>query len=77
MENFIKIREEIISQLAGIKYSGDLSDLGNEIGIVIARYFDKDNKAADFIQGLKHGISLTDGSHDTEELPKNKRHGNM
>ena len=63
MENFHKIKEEIRFQLDTINYVGDLSDLGNEIGIVIAKYFNDENTVNDFIHGLKHGISLTDGTH--------------
>jgi hypothetical protein len=63
MENFHKIKEEIRFQLDNINYVGDLSDLGNEIGIVIAKYFNDENTVNDFIHGLKHGISLTDGTH--------------
>jgi hypothetical protein len=43
-----------------------MSDIGNEIGIVIAKYFNKNKlgfELEDFIAGLKHGISLTDGTH--------------
>ena len=63
MEKFNIARHEIIVQLNKINYKGDLSDIGNEIGIVIAKYFDEENKVDDFIHGLKHGISLTDGTH--------------
>jgi len=63
MENFSKINNEIISQLKSVTYNGDLADIGNEIGIIIAKYFDKDNTINDFLNGLKHGISLTDGTH--------------
>ena len=45
----------------------DLSDIGNEIGIAVGENilnvkklgFDVDS----FINGFKHGISLTDGTH--------------
>jgi hypothetical protein len=63
MEKFDEVMEDIIFQLSEITYQGDLSDIGNEIGIVIAKYFDETNTVKDFISGLKHGISLTDGSH--------------
>ena len=43
--------------------NGDLSDVGNEIGIVLGRYIDKERDLKDFIQGLRHGISLTNGEH--------------
>ena len=41
MEKFNIARHEIIVQLNKITYKGDLSDLGNEIGIVIAKYLTK------------------------------------
>jgi len=63
MENFNIARTEIRDQLDKINYHGDLSDIGNEIGIVIAKYFDEDNSIEDFIMGVKHGVSLTDGTH--------------
>lgn len=46
-------------------YKGDLSDVGNAVGQVIAQHF-KDaigfNKQS-FLDGLDHGISLMDGTH--------------
>jgi hypothetical protein len=63
MENFNEIKKKIIEQLDNAKYDGDLSDIGNEIGIVVAEYFDEENTVDDFMHGLKHGISLTDGTH--------------
>ena len=32
MENFNKVVGDIISQLMKIEYSGDMSDIGNEVG---------------------------------------------
>ena len=62
-KKFNKIKEEIANTLLSVKYSGDLSDLGNEIGVIIAKYFDKNNTKSDFLHGLDHGVSLTDGTH--------------
>ena len=67
MENFKKACLEISERLSNVPYNnGDISDIGNEIGIIIAKYFtdeefgwDKDS----FILGINHGISLTDGTH--------------
>ncbi len=67
MENIL---EALIKHLESIKNTapinhGDLSDLGNEIGIVIGQYtndkmgYDKD----DFVSGIRHGISISDGTH--------------
>jgi hypothetical protein len=67
MENIKHITEELSTVLQNLHYqSGDMSDIGNEIGIVIAKYFNKNKlgfELEDFIAGLKHGISLTDGTH--------------
>jgi hypothetical protein len=67
MENIKHITEELSTVLQNLHYqSGDMSDIGNEIGIVIAKYFNKNKlgfELEDFMTGLKHGISLTDGTH--------------
>lgn len=65
-----KIIDDLINHLNEFKKSSiviscDLSDLGNEIGIVVGNYisdkmgYEKD----DFIHGIKHGISISDGTH--------------
>ena len=44
----------------------DLSDLGNEIGIVVGKYFKKKKmgyQKSSFMSGLNHGFSLADGTH--------------
>jgi hypothetical protein len=67
MENIL---DTLIKHLESIKNSapinhGDLSDLGNEIGIIIGQYtndemgYEKD----DFVSGVRHGISISDGTH--------------
>ena len=64
------ILEDLIKHLESIKNSapinhGDLSDLGNEIGIIIGQYtndemgYEKD----DFVSGVRHCISISDGTH--------------
>lgn len=67
MEKFVDIKENIKNQLDKVNYKGDLSDIGNEIGIAIGNYFDKENTVEDFISGLRHGISLVDCTHDKTE----------
>lgn len=64
-EKFNQIKEEIITQLSNIKYHGDLSDIGNEIGIIIGKHFDLDTLKREkyFFHGIEHGISLSDGTH--------------
>lgn len=58
---FNEVRSKIIMKLQSISYKGDISDLGNEIGIIIGKY-NKEN-VRDFKFGLNHGISLSDGTH--------------
>lgn len=63
---FQMLVNSVILQLHDIKYDGDLSDLGNEIGVAIGEYHKLVNKPCDikdFISGIKHGISLTNGTH--------------
>lgn len=46
---------------------GDLSDLGNSIGVILGRYIDSNSlgyEIHDFISGIEHGVSLNDGTHD-------------
>jgi hypothetical protein len=67
MEKFNEIIINIKKQLDTAKYNGDISDIGNEIGIAIGEHIDKENTVEDFISGLRHGISLVDGTHDKTE----------
>jgi hypothetical protein len=70
MTKFEQIKKDIIQQLEKVNYStGDLTDIGNEIGVAIGKYTMEENADDDaldtesFICGLKHGISLIDGTH--------------
>ena len=66
MTKFNQVKEKIINQLNSIEYDGDLSDIGNEIGIAIGEFVSKDEmgyETEDLIRGVKHGISLIDGTH--------------
>ena len=49
----------------GIKYYGDISDLGNEIGYAVGNVVKDmtEQETTDFIHGIRHGISLTNGTH--------------
>ena len=56
----------ISSKLKIVTYNnGDISDLGNEVGIAtgLALKNMSEDEISQFISGLKHGISLTNGSH--------------
>jgi len=68
MDRFYNICIELSQRLSNIPYqNGDMGDVGNEVGIIIAKYFlDNDDEwdKKSFMAGLSHGISLTDGTHD-------------
>lgn len=49
-----------------LKYM-DEGDVGNLIGIAIAKHLDKDGIQS-FLHGLDHGVSLTTGSHDSDDV---------
>jgi hypothetical protein len=64
MDNFKEVVENLISNLKEIEYSnGDIGDLGNEIGISIWEHLNSEEDFNSFIHGLKHGLSLKNGTH--------------
>jgi hypothetical protein len=68
MSAFDNIKKDVKTQLDKIDYQGDLSDIGNEIGIAIGKYVHEEESdsgwdLSDFIHGVKHGISLAKGTH--------------
>jgi hypothetical protein len=48
-----------------MEYEGDLSDCGNEIGHTVGLKYKNmtEGQIEDFITGIRHGISLTNGTH--------------
>lgn len=70
---FMQLVNAVILQLHDVNWKtsghGDLSDLGNEIGIALGEHYKGLRKPFnvhsfdDFIRGLKHGLSLADGTH--------------
>lgn len=66
MSMVMKVIAAVVSyEIQHVKQMDDLGDLGNEIGIVIQRYFDDEMgfNLDSFINGVKHGVSLGDNSH--------------
>ena len=64
--NFRKTILGISTKLPGIPYdNGDISDIGNEIGIAIGSFIEDmtEEEIDDFISGFRHGVSLTNGTH--------------
>jgi hypothetical protein len=64
-----KVLDSLIESLKerqkDVNYIGDLADMGNEIGVSVGNLYPNMNpvEIEDFIQGLRHGISLTNGTH--------------
>jgi len=67
MTEFKNILTDLSTRLQTVSCeNGDLSDVGNEIGIIVGDWIDEDKfgfEKDSFISGIKHGISLTDGTH--------------
>ncbi len=64
MEKLNHILNTITEHLSKVQYeNGDISDIGNEIGIALGNYITTEQDLKDFIQGLRHGISLTNTEH--------------
>jgi hypothetical protein len=62
--DFKKMIEKILKNFSEIKYyNGDISDIGNEIGIAIGEHLPENEDLNSFISGLKHGISMKKGTH--------------
>ena len=62
MQNIKKICSELSNRLASLPYdTGDLADVGNEIGIILGKYINEDisMRKEDFLAGLNHGILLS------------------
>ncbi len=57
----VSISDNLKERALEMKYIGDLSDLGNEIGVVIGKsYLDMSDEEINlFVMGFKHGVSLT------------------
>jgi len=54
-------KQDIIKILEKCEDWYDASDIGNEIGIEVSKI--DIEEARNFLSGIKHGISLVDGTH--------------
>lgn len=64
--DFQKTLKHIISELSNLPYDkGDISDIGNEVGIAIGTIISdiSEEEINDFVSGVRHGISLINGTH--------------
>lgn len=63
---FKDIFEQLCQTFSEIKYdNGDISDVGNEIGFSLGKILPNlsEGEIKDFIHGIQHGISLTNGEY--------------
>jgi hypothetical protein len=66
--DFKEVLSEISERLSKVtNYMIDISDVGNEIGIAIGKYIKSEEEKKAFVDGIYHGISLIDGTHDSVE----------
>jgi hypothetical protein len=64
MDNFQHILKQIKEHMENVTYeNGDLSDVGNEIGIVLGNYVKTEQDFKDLVNGMRHGITLKNGTH--------------
>jgi hypothetical protein len=64
MDNFQHIIKQIKEHMEKVSYeNGDISDVGNEIGVVLGNYIETEQDFKDLVTGIRHGISLTNGTH--------------
>jgi hypothetical protein len=64
--DFKKIMTEISVKLPTRPYdNGDISDIGNEIGLAVGSILENmtQEEINDLISGIRHGVSLTNGTH--------------
>lgn len=57
---------ELLKQRANdLKYEGDTADFGNEVGIIVGEILVNmsETEIRDFVNGFRHGVSLTNGSY--------------
>jgi hypothetical protein len=70
VNKFKRMVKEITEELGKVHYEdGDLSDVGNEIGIVVGKYIDETAMGYEkksFFHGLEHGISLEKNHDETQ-----------
>jgi hypothetical protein len=58
-KEFKKILKGLIDGLNEVKYSGDISDIGNEVGFLLGKQLQDPEEFKLFTRGLMHGIDLT------------------
>ncbi len=69
MEDYKQMLKEMAKQLYNVDCNVyDIGDVGNEIGIAIGKHIKTEEDKRDLIDGIKHGVSLIDGTHNSEEV---------
>lgn len=64
--DFQNLLKSVSSKLNIVTYNnGDISDLGNEIGIAVGNHIKgmTASEISQFISGFRHGVSLTNNTH--------------
>ena len=64
--DFSTVCKGVAAHLEVVPYNnGDLSDLGNEVGLALGKMLEKmtGEEMRTFVMGFNHGVSLTNGTH--------------
>jgi len=73
-----KTMSYICVKLLEVTYNnGDISDIGNEVGVAVGETLKNlsESEVNQFIYGFRHGVSLTNGTHDTIPVTRSTNHG--
>jgi hypothetical protein len=73
-----KTMSYICVKLLEVTYNnGDISDIGNEVGVAVGEALKNlsESEVNQFIYGFRHGVSLTNGTHDTIPVTRSTNHG--
>lgn len=64
-EDLIVVASNLKAAAKEMRYTGDLSDFGNEVGFWLGKHYDSmtEEEIRLFIIGFRHGVSLTNGTH--------------
>ena len=62
-----KVIKKVIKDIKSHEYfEGDLSDIGNDIGVIVGKYLKNSDEIGDLddlIGGIEHGISISTNTH--------------
>jgi hypothetical protein len=70
--------KQLVIHLLRVEYTnGDLSDIGNEVGVAVGETLENlsESEVSKFIFGFRHGVSLTNKTHGVISFTRSTNHG--